>query len=224
MLELNVKFFNPDELITLSGWMRQTSRDNTTREKASVLGPDGDEVASRLLEEQHNITVPLVSTALTGNLALPKLGQIINGYHVDGFTLTYNQGGFPQIEINAHKHGDSDHDTCRTYTPSITAPAGFGIPSSFGSFSIGDTVGMRGLTYSCSVNHVDENKGNGDHLAGDNYDGTEQVSIETTGVTTITAPTGWTCDSDEINRSNVAAETHSASFSHHLTHDSQSSS
>lgn len=219
-----VQFFNPDALITLSGWMRQTSRDSKTQERASVLGPDGDEVASHLFEEQHNITVPLVSTATTGNLTLPKLGQIINGYHIDGFTLTYNQGGFPQIEINAHKHGSSAHDTCRTYTPSIQAPACFGIPSTFGSFSVGSNYGMRSLTYSCSVNHVDENKGDGDHLAGDNYDGTEEVSIETTGVTTIEAPTGWTCDSSETNRSNVAAETASASFSHHLTHDSSSGS
>ena len=155
-----------------------------------------------------------------------------NGWHIDSFTLTYNQAGFPTLSVTAHKHGTAAHDTCRTYTPTLTCPAQFGIPDldetaadSFGGFTVDKIVGMRSLSYSMQVNHQDENKGDGSHLAGDNYDATETVAFETTGIATITAPapaTGfrpWTCESAGENTSNVAASTASASFTRHVAHD-----
>ena len=235
----HVQFFNPENLLAFSGWVRQTPQKNTNTNRASALGDDGDEIASQDYGEQTQITVPFVSTGTSGNLTLPQVGAIQNGYHIDGFTLTYNQKGFPTLSVNAHKHGSSAHDTCRTYTPTLTCPAQFGIPdldvlaniaSSFGGFTVDKVVGMRSLTYSMQVNHVDENKGDGSHLAGDNYDATETVGFETTGIATITAPaagTGqrpWTCDTVGENTSNVAASTASASFTRHVAHDVPASS
>ena len=221
----HVQFFNPENLLAFSGWVRQTPQKNTSMQRASALGEDGDEIASQDHGAQTNITVPFVSTALEGNLTLPVVGAIQNGWHIDGFTLTYQQAGFPTLSVTAHKHGSTAHDTCRTYTPTITAPAQFGIPSSFGGITISDNFGMRSLTYSMQVNHVDEQKGDGSHLAGDNYDATETVAVETTGITDISAPTAangtrpWTCDSKGENTSNVAASTASATFTRHVKHD-----
>lgn len=232
----NVKFFDPADLLAFTGWVRQTPQKNTTKSRASALGADGDEIASQDHGDQTQITVPFVSTGTDGNLTLPQVGAIQNGYHIDGFTLTYVQAGFPTLSVNAHKHGSSAHDTCRTYTPTLTCPAQFGIPDldttaagSFCGFLVDKVVGMRSLTYSMQVNHVDENKGDGSHLAGDNSDATETVGFETTGIATITAPaagTGgrpWTCDSAGENTSNVAASTASASFTRHVAHDTPSS-
>ena len=218
-MSLNVNFFNPDALITISGWTRQSSSNGGSKQRAQALDENGDELAYREHGNQKSVTMNFVATATTGNLTLPKIGAILNGYHVDNFTLTYSQASFPTLSVSAHKHGNAAHDECRTYTPSITAPACFGVPSEFGEFDCGDDVGMRSLSYSCQVNHVDENDGAGEHLAGDNYDGSETVSIDTTGITTITAPSGWTNDSSSESKSNTAAETASASFSHHIQHD-----
>ncbi len=228
----NVKFFDPADLLTFTGWVRQTPNKNTNTNRASALGADGDEIASQDWGPQTQITVPFVSTGTSGNLTLPVVGSVQGGWHIDSFSLTYNQAGFPTLSVTAHKHGSTAHDTCRTYTPTLTCPAQFGIPdlgtsagSSFGGFTVDKIVGMRSLTYSMQVNHVDENKGDGSHLAGDNYDATESVAFETTGIATITAPaagTGqrpWTCESAGENTSNVAASTASATFTRHVAHD-----
>lgn len=230
----NVKFFEPENLLSFSGWVRQTPQKTKSTQRASALGEDGDEIASQDYGDQTQITVPFVATATTGNLTLPVIGSIQNGHHIDGFELTYNQAAFPTLSVTAHKHGSSVHDTCRTYTPTLTCPAQFGIPdldlianiaTSFGGFTVDKIVGLRSLTYSMQVNHEDENKGDGSHLAGDNYDATETVAFETTGIATITAPTPangerpWTCDSAGESTSNVAASTASASFVRHVAHD-----
>ena len=231
MSSSGVNFFDPDNTLAFTGWERQTPQKSTSTQRASALGADGDEIASRDYGAQTQIPANFVAVAVTGNLTLPVCGEIVGGFHVDGFTLTYNQAGFPTLSVTAHKHGSDSHDTCRKYTPTLACPAQFGIPdldddneTSFAGFVSSATVGMRSLTYSMQVNHVDENKGDGSHLAGDNYDATETVSFETTGITTITAPsagtgeTSWTCTSDGENTSNVAASTTSASFTRHVAH------
>ena len=56
-MSLNVNFFNPDALITLSGWTRQSSSNGGSKQRAQALGADGDELAYQEYGNQKSVSV-----------------------------------------------------------------------------------------------------------------------------------------------------------------------
>lgn len=198
--------------------------------RASELGKDGDELTSGFHDEKSTTSFTYVfkqpATAVT-NYSWPKVGQVLSGWHIDGFSCAWSRDRKAAVlTVNAHKHDASTHDTAtHTYTPSLSAiaVATFGVPSSFGTAFALDAnavVDLRSATYAVQCNHVDEQKRDGTHLKGDNYDGTETLAVELTGAATSDDYTStWDMPSDTTTPSNTGATTTSLNFEHHLSHD-----
>lgn len=218
---MSTAFFNPTSPFgALTGWEIQTNTPNTGVTRAQALGSDGDEIASKTHDAKTTVSATYVLNTATG-CKIPKFGEILNGYHVDTVSIQFSNTAFVMMTVTGHKHGTSEHPTCRTYTGSLTQIASnFGCPSAIVGMTIPQNAGVRSMTYNLQGNHIDELGSEGDFLASDNYDGNETVNVELCDSGTIAATTGWTLVSVGNSFGNNAAETSTATVEKHLSHDS----
>ena len=216
----------------LAGWEIQTGPNPSTETSyANALGRDGDEIRHAGYGAKTSATCTYVSTATSGSLTLPKVGAILNGYHVDSVSVAYEQTGFPTLTVTGHRHDDGSPDKAtRTYSPSVELPAvTLGVPSELdGAFSLSASAecGMRSLTYSLTCTHVDEMDADGGHLAGENHDGVETLSAEFTGKVTVgssgtdvVADAAWFAGTHSQSMGNTSATTTSLTLTRHIAHD-----
>jgi hypothetical protein len=221
-----IKFFSVDNVFgTQTGWTQNTgSNPNITEERANALGATGDEIAWQAHGKKEAYSATFVSTALTGNLAIPKVGTVVSGVHIDSVSVAYTAVGYPILTLNGHKHLAGEVDTgCKEYQASITLPAQFGVPSTItDAFTLEAEaeVGMRGMTYTLTCTHVEEMDADGGLLGSDNHDGVETLAIELTGEAD---PAEYTIDADwhegSANRSqaNTSATTKSLTLTKHIS-------
>lgn len=217
-------FFNPTSPFgSLTGWSVQNENPTTASTRAQALGSAGLEVASRLHDKKTSVSATYVATA--ADAAIPRIGQVLNGYHIDDINVTYSNTAFAQMTLSGHKHVDTANDSHgatgkvpRQFAGSLTTVGTlFGCPSTPLGMSIPTGAGVRSMTYHLSVNHVDELDSQGKWLNGDNYDPTETVEVELCDTGTITAATGWDLTSAGNSLGNTAAETATATVEKHLT-------
>ena len=233
-----VIFFNPDSVIgELADWeIQEGSNPNVTRQRAQALKANGDELQSVQYGAQVAYSMNYKGKTVTGDaLVIPSPGSIKNGKHVDSVEVSYSQTDFPALAVAAHAHAalngtPEEHDECRVYTPQVVLPPrAIGVPSTLKDtdgetvFTCPEGVGMRSLTYSLAVNHIDEPDGEGGHLAGQNHDGTETVTLDFTGEVDI-ADLGiggsWKLpDTEGKTRTNTGAHTTSVTLTRHIGFD-----
>lgn len=230
----SVKFFDPVDPFSLADWEVQTGPNpNRTKQRASALKKDGDELAHAQHGTSESCTFTYVAKKFTGFLTVPGVGTIASGYHIDNWTVTYSQRGFPALSVSAHKHIDGTLDAdCRVYEPTFKVPARtIGIPTEIPAVTGDDpvfaldaeaVVGIRGMTLAMSLNHVDEDDNAGNHLAGDNYDGSETITVDFTGdvvpADDYELAEGWTDDTLGKSQGNTQATTTSLTATHHVAH------
>lgn len=222
-MESRVGFFNPvDALGLANGWVIQSDGVKTSQQRAQGLKADGDEAAKKLYDKKGTVSLTYENFTPEGELVLPSVGEIKNGYHIDSLNLSPQVTGWPVLTIEAHKHlGGATHAdaSCRIYKPSLTFEAGWGIERGFGGFdlAIGDTaIGVKTTSYSLTCTHVDELH-QGVWIAGENRDGVEKFDIAFTGVgATITPPASWDRIDDGTDRTNQASDSDTASYEHHV--------
>jgi len=222
-----VPFFNPSDITGLGGdWVVQENNLALALQRTGGLGATGDEVASKTHGGKTSGTVVLECHEETGNLTLPNAGSVAGGYVLEKEELKYQPTGWPRLTLTLHQHSTNPHATgLRESVPSLVFPAQFGIPRTVddgktpvvAQFSLGDTAaGITDLTYTLGVTHLDEDQ-NGDHLAGENRDGVETLSVGfTKDPETVTGPAGWDKLNDGTTKGNTAAEKSSMAWEHHV--------
>ena len=234
-----VTFFAPDTSIlgALTDWEIQTGGNpSISRSRAQCLKANGDELAAVQYGTKVEYSFTLKPKTFTGTAyTFPNVGEILGGAHIDSLSLAYTQADFPTLTVNAHRHCSLDgttntHDACRIYVPSVVLPPrSIGVPSTLKDadgtaiFTMPEGVGMRSLTYSLAVSHIDEDDGEGEHLAGQNHDGVETLSIELTGeveIADLNLSSAWMLpESSSLSQSSTAATTTSLTLSRHISYD-----
>ena len=237
----------------LTDWeIQQGANPNLTRQRAKSLKQNGDQLNAVQYGAQiaysENFTAKKVATnpasgqsghdatlSVGANLDVPHPGAIKNGAHVDSIQVAYTQTGFPTLAVASHKHAAIDgtpaaHDPCRVYKPTVVLPARpIGVPSTLVDtdgntiFTCPDGVGMRSLTYALQPTHTDEPNGDGGHLAGQNNDGVETLTLEFTGKVAIADleidAEGMLPDADADTQGNTQATTKSVTITRHIPYD-----
>lgn len=228
----SVKFFDTTDPFGLADWEVQTGPNpNLTKQRASALNRFGNEFARAQYGAQEACSFTYVAKKFTGTLTVPNVGLVSGGYHLDNWSVSYSQTGYPTLTLSCHRHIDGTEDSnCRQYAPTFSVPArAIGVPTSISGktegtvFALADsaTVGIRSMTLSVALNHVDEMDNEGGHLAGDNYDGSETISVDFTGdidSSDYTLHAEWTDDSLNKSNGNTTATTSSLTASHHVAH------
>ena len=215
------EFFNPEQVFgsdtAFSKWEVQTDNPNTTVQRAQALKSGGDELDHKEYDAKTSESVTF--TAKDDTAEIPPVGKVVNGWHIDTVVITWGNTVFCQMTITCHKHGTSAHDATRYYTATLqNIGCKFGCPATITGLIIPTGAGVRSVTLSLGVNHVDEPDRQGDHLAAGNYDGSETVECELcdSGVIYADEDNGWTLMSLNHQRTNTAAEATSGSAEHHI--------
>lgn len=238
-----VEFFKPLHVVgTLADWELQTGGNPTiTRQRDQTLGENGDQHNAVQFGAQIAYTENFKAKRVTGNaLVVPLPGKILEGAHVDSITVSYTQNTAPTLAVASHCHAAIDgtpqaHDPCRVYSPSVILPArAIGVPSALkfkkgaaktetDVFKLPAGIGMRSLSYALQPTHIDEPDGDGGHLAGQNHDGVETLTIEFTGkvdVSDLQIDGEWMLpDNDADSMGNTQATTKSITITHHIAFD-----
>ena len=217
-------FFNPTSPFgELAGWSVQNENPTTSSTRAQALGANGLEIASRLHDAKTSVSATYVASS--AQAAIPRAGQVLNGYHIDSITVAYSNTAFVQMTLAGHKHVDTTDDTHgatgkvpRQFAGSLqTVGTLFGCPSAPLGVVIPTGAGVRSVNYTLTVNHVDELGTEGKWLNGDNYDPTETVEVELCDSGVILAAEGWDLTSAGNSLGNTAAETATATVEKHIT-------
>lgn len=230
MAKGTVGFFEPTSEINVpSCWEFQNGGAvNNSRTRASELGRKGDEIRKALHDKKASTSFIYILNITEGEIEWPKVGIVSSGWHIDGFTVSWDRGSIaPKMTVNCHKHtGGKNHETgdCRTYTPSIVVNAqDFGCPSDFGAafkLAAGAVVDLRDASYSFQVSHIDELGRTGELLKGDNHDGVETLTVNLTGAATAEDyETTWDNTGDSVTPSNAGATSSSITLEHHVAAD-----
>lgn len=237
-----VEFFKPGAIIAaLADWELQTGGNPTlTRQRAQSLKANGDQLnavqyGAQIAYVENFTAKTVVENELKNALDIPGAGAISNGAHVDSLQVSYTQTAAPTLAVNSHKHAaingtPKDHDPCRIYTGTVVLPIrAIGVPSTLKDkdgktiFTCPVGIGMKSLTYGLAVTHTDEQDGDGGHLAGQNRDGVETLTIEFTGkveVSELSIDGSWMLpDSDADGQGNTIATTKSITITKHISFD-----
>lgn len=228
-----INFFNPTvpEGLLDAMWEIQTANPSTASERAAALGTDGDEAASLLYGERETLAINAKATAATGTaLVLPKVGQVVGGYHIDSVTLNYNATDWPTIDISCHKHalGESHDAAHRTYSVpaaiAATLTGGLGVPAGAAGLSMGSLAGgITTLSLALTANHVEAPYvGNPPEIpASDDHDGVLTITAEVIGDTAPTVAEGMAYDKTESAKTagNSTNDSTSITYIKHLAHD-----
>lgn len=228
-----INFFNPgvpsgllDEM-----WEIQTANPSTASERAAALGTDGDEAASLLYGERETLAINAKATAAAGAaLVLPKVGQIVDGYHVDSLTLNYSATDWPTVDVSCHKHAaGTSHDSAhRTYSIpeaiAATLTGGIGVPTGAAGLSMGSLAGgLTSLSIALTATHVEAPYvGNPPVIpASDNHDGVLTITAEVIGDTAPTVASGFSYDKTEHAKTagNTSNDSTSITYIKHIAHD-----
>ena len=236
------EFFKPGAIIAaLTDWELQTGGNPTlTRQRSQSLLSNGDQMnavqyGAQIAYVENFTAKTVVETTSKKSLDVPGVGSVSNGAHIDQIQVVYSQTGAPTLAVNSHKHAAvngtaSTHDPCRVYTGTVVLPIrAIGVPSTLKDtddntiFTLPAGVGMKSLTYGLAVTHQDEPDGDGGHLAGQNRDGVETLTIEFTGkvaVAELSIDGSWMLpDSDADGQGNTIATTKSITITKHITFD-----
>ena len=222
-----VTFYSPIDTTGILDAMWEVQSATPSASAARAAGPKstGDEATSHLHDAKISYVVNAICYATTGDLALPIVGTIDSGIHVDSINVKPDPNGWPALTMNCHKHNNgTSHTACRQYAPTITFAAGFGVNRAGIGFTLaeGDSaIGISDVDYNLSCKHDDTTGDAGNWLAADNRDGVETFKLTTTGQgATVTPPTDEDHAWDKINGSTPKNATSSDSetfeYEHHI--------
>ena len=233
-MPLDAKFFQPEDIlgVTADGLVLQSGPNaSDTSNEAVVLGPNGD-LAMRTVNDQSVPAIQRYGRAQTATqsyiITAEKInvfnklapGVVLNDWHIDSIRLSMTNDNWPTLEVSCHKHIDGVPDAgCRVYGGILTAdtPLGFGV-NFLSAVMVPDTLAVTGQTIEVTCNHVDEFGGQGEHIAGDNYDGTATLTLDCTGSGEVTAVSPlWVLDSaSDSDQSNTTAQKKQFVFKFHM--------
>lgn len=216
-----IGFFSPTDILGLGGYfIVQSVTPSVTQQRAQGALGNGDEGVNKVFGSRTDLVVVYEYQHETGNIALPRVGQIKATYHIDRVRLQYRSNAWPLITITCHKHAVATHIDCNTFATSVTLPAQFGIPRSLNVWALGANdagIGIKDMTLDLSCVHQDEDGESGAHLWGENRDGLEKLDIALVGIPASSTITNtWSTLNDGTALNNTAADTQTLSYEHHV--------
>lgn len=182
---------------TFAGWELQSDTPNTQSDRASTLGPQGDEVSSNL----YNMRTESASTykcSANTNTVPAVLGKLYNGRILTSIGITTSNSDRAQMTLNGHQHAANTHaDTLKQTAHGIQCPKAFGaIDFMGGTGATGSAVASGSVTI--TVQHNDKTDADGAHLVGENYNGMMTAQTSWTGPVTTAGVQGWDTTSSEV--------------------------
>ena len=198
------------DVFALGGlFIAQSSSVSTTLQHAKMKKANGDfEKFSDTFNHQDDVTATYKFNADSGlGAALPKVGEVKNGYAITEISISTTWEDYPEISITGHAHDANTHETgLNEYA--ISAEIIALLTGAIGAYDFaglaGDDVCTTGSTYTLGVNHIDVNCGAGDHWVGNQIEGMESISVDYVGFIASYFIADWTVTGFNQDDSNDA--------------------
>jgi len=134
---------------------------------------------------------------------LTKFGDVQSSKIVTGLSVTLSAAGYVTVQVTGHNHAENAHEAGLTvgysdvsdffpHAAAVVSPPkaaepffawdGFGVPT-FG-VTVGDNASPSGASVTFSMNHIDTNDENGDHLIGKNITPKCELKMDFEGIPT----------------------------------------
>lgn len=188
-----------------TGWAEQTANKRDTYERDFVLSRVGEEAASKLFDNKQEYDISMTANVNGSAPTIPAtLGKLYSLGICTSMTITTTWNKHVDFSATCHNHTVNAHeDTLHQAAHGITVDDGFGATDFLGG-TAGDNASVETSTCEITCEHEDKNKGNGDHLAGENYHGLITVTVTWNGTPTSTNDGSWDMVEDVTETSNVS--------------------
>lgn len=187
-----------------TGWVAKGPAKTVSKDRANVLGPTGNEVASKLHNERTEYTQDFEPASASVAPTVPAtIGILLDTMILTGISLQTSATGFVQMTLTGHQHTNNPHaDTLQQAAHNIS------VSKSFGSIDfVGATAGANASleSSSCEITcqHIDTENTDGDHLIGQNFDARISVNQTWHGVPTTAVGAGWDTTSTVTTENNT---------------------
>jgi hypothetical protein len=175
-----------------AGWVAKGPAKSVIKDRANVLGPKGNEAASKLHNERTEYTQEFEpASATVAPTVPPTIGVLLGDCILTGISLSTSGTGFVSMTLTGHQHADNAHaNTLQQASHGVSVAKSFGAVDFLGSTQ-GNAAALESSTCDITCQHVDVEDDDGDHLVGENFDGRIAVSQTSHGVPTTPAGAGW---------------------------------
>lgn len=188
-----------------TGWVPRGPARTVVKDRANVLNGIGNEVASKLYNERTEVTQEFAPASSTvAPTVPPTIGALLDEFILTGISISTSATGFVTMTLTGHQHANNAHEnTLQKVAHNITLSKSFG-SQDFMSATPGADASLESSSVEITVQHIDVENGDGDHLVGENFDGRITFTQTWHGVpTTASGDAAITVTSTATNENNV---------------------
>lgn len=189
---------------TQTGWTVQGSSQAATNERAEALNEIGNEIENELYNSMTEYSQEFISSSATVAPTIPAtIGKLYGSAVVTSIAVTTSGTDFPKMTLAGHNHADAAHtDTLHQAAHSLALTDGFGAKD-FLSGTAGDNAVVQSSSVTITCQHNDTLDADGDHLAGENFNGKIVATTTWYGVPGANADAGWDVTSVTTTKENT---------------------
>lgn len=241
---MSTKYFQPSDILglnaalALSGnnvWDVQTDSKTKQSDRAAAPKSNGDEKCWHPHNTRENHTLTYECEQESGYLAVPNVGAVLNGYHVDSVKVSWSNASWPTLDITCHKHTDGTGShvdgAMNQFKADVRLPAGFGCPVMLDDFTIPDAAvqvsldeskgdAIASVTFELGCTHTDDTGSVGNWKSGENRDGVETITFNFLGQPDVDAlavnENAWHLGSGTASDTNQAGNTAAITLTRHV--------
>ena len=173
-----------------TGWVPRGPAVSVVKDRANVLNGIGNEVASQLHNERTEVTQEFAPASASVTPTVPAtIGALLDEVILTGISLSTSATGFVSMTLTGHQHANNAHvDNLKKVAHGVTLSGSFGTTDFMGA-TPGANASLESSSCDITVQHIDVQNGDGNHLVGENFDGRIAYSQTWHGVPT-TASSG----------------------------------
>ena len=190
MADKDIDFGASERFGAFTGWEAQGGDSAVNKTRAVALDKMGDEAASDLHDERTEVTCRYQCNNNTNTIPA-TIGAVVESLDLTSIEISTAEGRAAEMSLAGHNHTNNAHaDTLRQAAHGITLAKAFGATDFMGG-TAGDNASCIEGSINISVEHVDQNDADGDHLVGENYGGKIEARSTWAGVPSVPAVAGW---------------------------------
>ena len=217
---------NATDIFALGGNFRaqSSSTDNEDNQTVPVHDADGDvSCETAAFGDKLSVTSELKYCGSALGTDLPAIGSVSGGYVIESIAIATSATETPTISISGHNHTANAHATgLASYDwPAAIIAELDAIVGKKGAVDFfdndGASVATQSSTITGSCQHIDTEDSDGDHLAGDNYEGKIEVTQEFVGIVSAITDAAFQIDSNSGSDGNTELDTSSITGHIYLT-------
>jgi hypothetical protein len=193
MADLAVQFGTESKFGTQTGWVAQSPEIDVSSDRASELGPAGDEATSKVHNEKTTCTQAFAAADATvaPTVQDTQCELLGSAYICTGISLSTKWNEMVKMSLTGHNHTTNAHTgDLKTCVHGQTLAVAFGSVDFLGG-TAGSAASVDSSTLEISCDHDDRGGGIGENVVGENFHARMVATVTWVGVPSTASGEGW---------------------------------